>query len=62
MSACALNGSVIKEDDEANSRFYGRPVSNRDLIDQAPRAVGTAGSETAQAIAVWHQTLMKYAG
>ena len=56
-----LNGSVIKEDEDANSRFYGRPVSNRDLIDQAPRPVGTAGSDASDAVAVWHRTLMKYA-
>jgi len=56
-----LNGSVIKEDEDANSRFYGRPVSNRDLIDQTPRPVGTAGSDAGGAVAAWHQTLMKYA-
>ncbi len=58
-----LNGSVIKEDEDANSRFYGRPVSNRDLIDQAPRPVGTAGSDAADtvAVSVWHRTLTKYA-
>lgn len=56
-----LNGSVIKEDEDANRRFYGRPVSNRDLIDQGPRPVGTAGSETTDAVNVWHRTLAKYA-
>jgi lipid-binding SYLF domain-containing protein len=56
-----LNGSVIKEDEDANRRFYGRPVSNRDLIDQGPRPVGTAGSEATDAVNVWHRTLAKYA-
>ena len=56
-----LNGSVIKEDEDANRRFYGRPVSNRDLIDQGPRPVGTAGSEATDTVNVWHRTLAKYA-
>jgi lipid-binding SYLF domain-containing protein len=56
-----LNGSVIKEDEDANRRFYGRPVSNRDLIDQGPRPVGTSGSEVSDAVNVWHRTLAKYA-
>jgi lipid-binding SYLF domain-containing protein len=56
-----VNGSVIKEDEDANRRFYGRPVSNRDLIDQGPRPVGTAGSEVTDAVNGWHRTLEKYA-
>lgn len=57
-----LNGSVIQEDEDSNRRFYGRPVSNRDLIDQVPRPVGTAGSDaTDDAASVWHRALAKYA-
>ena len=56
-----LNGSVVKEDEDANRRFYGRPVANRDLIDQGPRPVGTAGSETTHAVEVWHRALAKHA-
>jgi lipid-binding SYLF domain-containing protein len=56
-----LNGSVLKEDEDANRRFYGRPVSNRDLIDQGPRPVGTAGSEATDAVNVWHHALAKHA-
>lgn len=56
-----LNGSVIQEDEDANKQFYGRPVSNRDLIDQVPRPVGTAGSEATGAVNVWHRALAKYA-
>jgi lipid-binding SYLF domain-containing protein len=56
-----LNGSVVKEDEDANRRFYGRPVANRDLIDQGPRPVGTAGSETTNAVEIWHRALAKHA-
>jgi lipid-binding SYLF domain-containing protein len=56
-----LNGSVIKEDEDANRRFYGRPVSNRDLIDQGPRPVGTAGSGSTDAVTVWYRALAKHA-
>ncbi len=56
-----LNGSVIQEDEDANKRFHGRPVSNRDLIDQGPRPVGTAGSEATDAVSVWHRALAKHA-
>jgi len=56
-----LNGSVIQEDEDANKQFHGRPVSNRDLIDQVPRPVGTAGSEETGAVNVWHRALAKHA-
>lgn len=56
-----FNGSVIQEDEDANGRFYGRPMSNRDLIDQVPRPVGTAGSEATGAVNVWHRALAKHA-
>ena len=39
-AGATLNGSVLQEDEDANRQFYGRPVSNRDLIDQGPRPVG----------------------
>jgi len=56
----SLSGSAIREDEDANQRFYGRPGRNRDLVLAPPAAVGTAGSDIATAVAVWHQTLSRY--
>ena len=55
-----LNGAAIQEDEDANKAFYGRPVSNRDLVDQVPKPVGTTGSEGTEAINVWHSMLDRY--
>jgi len=57
-----LNGSAIREDEDANQRFYGRQVRNRDLLLSQPGAVGTTGATgVASVIGTWHQTLKKYA-
>lgn len=55
-----LTGSVIREDEDANKRFYGRPLRNREILTAAT-PVGTGGKETVPAaVAAWHQTLSKY--
>jgi lipid-binding SYLF domain-containing protein len=59
-AGASLSGSVIKEDGDANQRFYGRAVRNRDLVTAAPAAVGTAGADSTAAVAGWHQTLTRY--
>jgi lipid-binding SYLF domain-containing protein len=57
----SLTGSAIQEDEEANQRFYGRAVRNRELAGGSPSAaVGTSGSQTPPAVATWHQALTKY--
>ena len=57
-----LNGSSIREDEDANQKFYGRAVRNAELVGSKPAAVGTAGKVSApDAVASWHQVLSKYA-
>jgi SH3 domain-containing YSC84-like protein 1 len=57
-----LNGSSIREDEEANQRFYGRAVRNAQIVGSKAGAVGTTGKVTApDAVAAWHQVLTKYA-
>jgi lipid-binding SYLF domain-containing protein len=56
-----VNGSAIREDEDANQRFYARPLRNREILVAAPAPVGTAGTRTAPpAVDVWKQTLGKY--
>ena len=57
-----LNGSSIREDEEANQRFYGRAVRNADIVGAKAGAVGTAGKVAApDAVSGWRQVLAKYA-
>jgi SH3 domain-containing YSC84-like protein 1 len=57
----SLVGSAIREDEDANKNFYGRPARNSEVLKQGRMAVGTAGNKAvADAIATWHQTLAKY--
>jgi lipid-binding SYLF domain-containing protein len=57
----SLVGSAIQEDEEANQRFYGRPLRNTDIVSQTAKPVGTAGREAPpDVIGVWHQTLAKF--
>lgn len=57
----SLNGSAVREDEDANQRFYGRAVRNADLVSAKPAAVGTSGKVSApEAVAAWHQALAKY--
>jgi lipid-binding SYLF domain-containing protein len=57
----SLAGSAIREDEDANQKFYGRALRNQDIVRGTETAVGTAGSPAAGAIAQWHQVLAKYA-
>jgi lipid-binding SYLF domain-containing protein len=58
----SLVGSAIREDEEANQRFYGRAVRNSEVVTQAPAAVGTTGTRSVPAAATaWQQMLAKYA-
>jgi lipid-binding SYLF domain-containing protein len=59
-AGATLSGSAIREDEDANQRFYGRTVRNRDLVMGPPAAVGTSGAETPAAVSTWHQTLARY--
>ena len=57
-----LNGSSIREDEDANQRFYGRAIRNADIVGAKQGAVGTAGKATSpEAVTAWHQVLTKYA-
>ncbi len=55
-----LAGSAVREDEDANKRFYGRDVRNHDLVLGATKPVGTSGSQAAAAISAWHAALAKY--
>jgi lipid-binding SYLF domain-containing protein len=56
-----LNGSAIREDEDANQHFYGKAVRNVDIVSAKPAAVGTTGKVSApDAVAAWHQALSKY--
>ena len=56
----SLTGSAIREDEDANQRFYGRAVRNREILSAAT-PVGTSGKEKVPAaVATWHQALSKY--
>lgn len=57
----SLNGSAIREDEEANQRFYGRPLRNQEIVGKGAAAVGTAGAAKPPAVSAWHQVLAKYA-
>ncbi len=48
-----LKGSAIREDTDANNRFYGRPYHTRDII-----FANLGGSP--EPVASWQQTLKKY--
>lgn len=57
-----LNGSAIREDEDANEHFYGKAVRNTDIVNAKPAVVGTTGKVSApDAVAAWHQALTKYA-
>jgi lipid-binding SYLF domain-containing protein len=57
----SLNGSSIREDEDANQRFYGKPLRNSEIVGAKSAAVGTTGKAGAPgAAAAWHQALSKY--
>lgn len=56
----SLSGAAIREDEDANQKFYGRPLRNREIL-KAATPVGTSGKENVPAaVATWHQSLSKY--
>jgi len=55
----SLNGTSITEDDDANLRYYGRAVHNREITAMSDKTVGTSG-ETKTSAAEWFQLLDKY--
>lgn len=56
----SLAGSAIREDEDANRRFYGRPLRNREIVEKAPAVVGTAGTDVDAALGAWREMLAKY--
>jgi len=57
----SLSGSAIREDEDANQRFYGRALRNADIVSGKPSTVGTTGKVSApEAVAAWRQVLSKY--
>lgn len=57
----SLVGSAIQEDEDANQRFYGRPLRNREIVGQPPKPVGTTGQAVSSAVDSWRDVLRKYA-
>jgi lipid-binding SYLF domain-containing protein len=57
----SLVGSAIREDEDANRAFYGRPVRNAQILEESPKPVGTSGrAPMPNVVAGWHQALAKY--
>lgn len=57
----SLVGSAIREGEDANRAFYGRPVRNAQILEESPKPVGTAGREPMpNVVSQWHETLNKY--
>jgi lipid-binding SYLF domain-containing protein len=57
----SLVGSAIREDEDANRNFYGRPLRNAQILDESPKPVGTAGREPLpDVLGTWRSTLNKY--
>jgi SH3 domain-containing YSC84-like protein 1 len=57
----SLVGSAIREDEDANRDFYGRPVRNAQILDESPKPVGTAGREAMpNVVGEWHAALQKH--
>jgi lipid-binding SYLF domain-containing protein len=52
-----LNGASISADEDANKRFYGKPLKTADIIFQK-----MAGSNVPSVVATWQSTLARYAG
>lgn len=56
----SLEGSSITEDDDANQRYYGRAVHNREITGLAGKPVGTSGATSPAGADTWFQVLDKY--
>ncbi len=54
----SLEGSSIREDEDANQRYYGRPLHNRDIV-LPNTVVGTSGS-TRPERDTWFRVLNRY--
>ena len=52
-----LNGASISADEDANKRFYGKPLKTADIIFQ-----GMAGPSVPSVVAGWESTLARHAG
>jgi lipid-binding SYLF domain-containing protein len=58
-AGASLEGSSIREDEDANRRYYGRPLSNRDITGIDGKVVGTSGA-TKAADTAWFAVLDRY--
>jgi lipid-binding SYLF domain-containing protein len=57
----SLSGSAIREDEDANRAFYGRPVRNAQIVDESPRPVGTAGRDPLpDVVTTWRNALRRH--
>jgi lipid-binding SYLF domain-containing protein len=56
-----LNGTAVREDEDANQRFYGRAVRNKEILSPPAQPVGTSGDTTTAMLKTWKGTLTKYA-
>jgi SH3 domain-containing YSC84-like protein 1 len=56
-----LNGSAIREDEDANQRYYGRALRNQEIVGMGSAPVGTSGAASRpDGVSAWHQVLAKY--
>ena len=56
----SLEGSSITEDDDANQRYYGRAVHNREITGLTGKPVGTSGATSAAGAEPGSSVLDKY--
>jgi lipid-binding SYLF domain-containing protein len=57
----SLVGSAIREDEDANRAFYGRPLRNAQIVDESPRPVGTSGNAPLpDVVATWRGALARH--
>jgi SH3 domain-containing YSC84-like protein 1 len=55
-----LNGSAIREDEDANRRYYGRALRNQEIVGGSTPAGTSGAASRPEGVSAWHQVLAKY--
>lgn len=55
-----LNGSAIREDEDANQRYYGRALRNQEIVGGSTPAGTSGAASRPDGVSAWHQVLVKY--
>jgi lipid-binding SYLF domain-containing protein len=59
-AGASLQGSSIREDEDANQRYYGRRLTNREITGVGAKTVGTSGTKTLPGLEGWFDVLARY--